>query len=987
MAGSAETTVAPLRLDRTEECLWRGTEKVRLTPKAFAVLGYLVEHAPHLVKKDDLLKALWPDVYVSDAALTVCIREIRKALDDDPQNPRYIETVHRRGFRFIGKIAFPSATGADRSATSDQRDESRSVPASVRLVGRESELQDLERHLETASRGERQIVFVSGEPGIGKTALVSEFTNRISAKEDLSIAYGQCIEQYGAGEAYLPVLQALGQLCRGSMRTRVMEVLDRHAPSWLVQMPSLFSPAELEALQRKHSGVSRERMLREMAEAVEALTAERALLLVLEDLHWSDYSTLDLVSALARRREAARLLVIGTYRPVELIVSEHPLRTVRQELQLHGQCTELPLRFLSAAAVTEYLAVRFGDSDAPDSHLRDLAEVVHRRTEGSPLFMIHVLEGLRVNGTIAEIQGRWRLAEGLPKVETEIPQGLRQMIERDADRLASGQRRLLETASVAGQEFSAAAVAAGMEEKVLEVEERCEEFAQREQWLSALGPDEWPDGTVAGRYRFRHALYQEVLYLRLPVGRRVELHRRIGEREEAAYGERRGEIAAELAMHFERGRDYQRAAQYHQLAAETAIRRSAHAEAVAHSKAGLELLKSLPDSPQRIEQELALLVTLGVSLVATNGYSTAEVGDTFARAREICVRAGETPRLFIVLFGLWLFYVVRPDLRSAEGLAKQLFALGKKVGDPALLVEAHYALAATRFFMGDFASARDQTEQCIHLYDPRAHRAHAFVYGQDPAIVCRSYAAWALWYLGYPDQALRSSEEGLTLARDLAHPFSLAFALTFAAMFHQSRREPALVERLAESAIALCAERGFRFWWAWGSISRARAVSERGLAAEGIAQIRQGLASLRAISSETVLPYALAMLAEAYAKAGQAEEGLNALAEALGTATNNGDLMYEAELYRLKGELLLLDSPKAANRLEAESCFRRAIAIARKQSAKSLELRAATSLSRLLQRQGKTKPARKLLADVYGWFSEGFDTADLKDAKALLENL
>jgi predicted ATPase len=347
---------------------------------------------------------------------------------------------------------------------------------------------------------------------------------------------------------------------------------------------------------------------------------------------------------------------------------------------------------------------------------------------------------------------------------------------------------------------------------------------------------------------------------------------------------------------------------------------------------------------------------------------------------------GEGPRLFPVLFGLWNFAIVGGDLRSAEELARQLLTLAETIGDRALLVAARWASGGTLYFMGDFALARDHVEHGIELYDPQQHRSHPFVFPQDPGVVCTNFSGWTLWALGFPGQALARCNEGLTLAHDIAHPHTLAISLHFAGELHQFRREPELMEKRADAVIALSAERGFSLWAAIGLILRGWAVAQRGRATEGIAQIREGLASLRGGGTEIELPWVLALLAEANGKGGQAEEALNVMAEALAIATKNGERRWEAELYRVKGELLLASS-RAENRTEAESCFHRAIDIARRQSAKSLELRATTSLARLLDKQGRQDEARRMLGEIYGWFTESFDTADLKDAKELLDAL
>jgi predicted ATPase len=409
-------------------------------------------------------------------------------------------------------------------------------------------------------------------------------------------------------KAYMPVLEALGRLCRTPGCERLIMLLRQQAPTWLMQMPWLLSAADREALQRELLGATRERMVREMAEAMERLTAQTPLLLVLEDLQWSDYATLDLVAFLAQRREPAGLLLIGTYRPAEVIVRGHPLKAVKQDLQQHGRCEELPLEVLAEAEVAEYLAAGYPGSELSAK----LVRWIYQRTEGHPLFMITLGRYLVAQGVLSEHEGRWTLEAALDEVEVRVPDSIRQMIEQQIESLTTEEQRVLEVASVAGMEFSTAAVAAGLTADVTAVEERCEGLARGQQFLRPAGIAEWPDGTVvAGRYVFVHALCQNVVYQRVAVARRVLLHQRIGERLEVAYGNRLGEIAAELAVHCERGRDYCRAVQHLRRAAENAARRYANHEAIGALRRALTLVEQLPEAEQA-GMQITVLEQLGL---------------------------------------------------------------------------------------------------------------------------------------------------------------------------------------------------------------------------------------------------------------------------------------------------------------------------------------------------------------------------------------
>jgi predicted ATPase len=786
------------------------------------------------------------------------------------------------------------------------------------------------------------------------------------------------------GEAYLPVLDALGRLCREPDGAHIPELLEHYAPTWLAQLPALRRAEAPEGLQRRGLSTSPERMLREFAEAVEAFTMDRLLVLVLEDLHWSDHATLDLIAWLARRREPARLLLVGTYRPVDVIVREHPLQAVHRDLMLHGQCADLRLEGLTEAAVVAYLAARFPGSAVATK----LARVLYRRTDGHPLFMVQTVEAWLQQGWMAQVGGSWVVTVALAEVEAGVAESLRQMIEHQLDGCSPAEQRLLAAASVAGAEFSAAAVAAGLETAVVEVEERCAVLARRGQFVQPDGVEEWPDGTVAGRYRFRHAVYQQVVYDRLPPGLRFQFHRRLGEREEAAYGVRAAEQAAKLAMHFDHGRDYGRSSPYRRQAAENALRRHAYHEALDHLTRGLEVLQTLPATRDNIQSALELHTLLGMVLTVTKGFAAPEAAQAYARARELCQQVGDTPHLFPTLWGLWVYALVRTELHTARELGEELMHLAESAPTPAShLRRAHNVLGITLFWLGELGVARIHFERGMALDESRQHSALDFFYGQEAEAVSRAYLACILWFLGAPDQALHQSQEALATARALAHPHSLALVLNFAAWVHRLRGDAtAMHERVAE-LVALTNQEGFAYWAAQATLWRGWLLTTQGQHAEGIALMLQGLTACHATGASPYRGNHQALLAEAYRNAGQVDEGLRVVDEALASADITGERLYEAELHRLKGELLLqagVQRPRPGVDQEAERCFQQSLAVARRQQVKSWELRTAVSLCRLWQQRGKFPSAHQLLAEVYGWFTEGFDTADLQKAKALL---
>lgn len=682
----------PFRCDSLNACLWRDEQAIPLTPKAFAVLLYLLRHPGRLVRKDELLKMVWAETYVGDAVLKVSVGEIRKALGDDPKTPQFIATIHRRGYRFIAPLTVTASPSLEsrvrRLALEDQDPPSfpvqtldvRRQTLDIPLVGRERELARLHELRKQALRGERQIVFVTGESGIGKTAVIDTFLSQMTGREMLT-AHGACLEHYGAGEAYLPILAAIGQLCREPGRKWIIELLERYAPTWLAQLPALVSPANRERLQREVLGATPERMLREMAEALEALTRETLLILVLEDLHWSDYATLDLLAAVARRREATHLMIIGSYRPVDVVVSEHPLKSLKQELQGHGQCEEVALDLLTPNHVATYLAARFPQGAFPE----ELATIIHRRTDGNPLFLINFIEYLAAQNVLRQQGERWELSGTLHQLEEGMPESIRQMLERQLERLPPEAQRIVEAASVVGIEFAAATVGSALEAPEGAIEECCERLARQHQFLRVREPSAWPDGTVTASYGFTHSLYQHVLFQRVAAMQRLRFHQRIGERLEKGYGAQAKAIAAELAVHFVEGRDYHRAVQYLRQAAANEVRRYANREAIGYLIRALGLVERLPEPEERVRLRLSILEQLGLARRALGDRQGAaeDFAALIAYAREQGqleweIRAG----LYSAAVLSWV------DHESCLTAAEQAVALSRRLTDAHLHVHA-----------------------------------------------------------------------------------------------------------------------------------------------------------------------------------------------------------------------------------------------------------------------------------------------------------
>jgi predicted ATPase/DNA-binding winged helix-turn-helix (wHTH) protein len=544
----------PFKLDVVNQCLWRvqmaQDERVQLTPKGFQLLRHLVEHAGRLVTHQEVMKSVWPRTCVEAQVLKQHVCEIRKVLGDRAKLPRFIETHTRRGYRFIAPVkdsVFLENTAAPGG------------PVAQTLVGRDTALTELQDCLRRVIRGQRQIVFVTGEPGIGKTALADEFQRLAAAKvASLRIGRGQCIEGYGGSEAYYPVLEALAQLCRGMSGATLLQTLAAPAPTWLVQLPTFINGEQCKAFRHEIVGGTPSRMLREIIEALEAITTEVPLLLVFEDLHWADHATVDLISALARRRTPTKLFVIVTTRTTGMECYEHPLNSVKHELLMHGLCRAIELTPLTETDVAGYLVGQSTTRDLPAG----LSSLVHRHCDGNPLFMVAAIEHLTKRGLITRDTGRWELRVALETIDLEVPDSLGQMIEVRLARLSQEEQRVLEAASITGTTFSPGVNAAGTNFHQANFEEICETLARRHAIVRSVGARQFPNTAISSSYEFVHAMYREVLYLRQAPGRRATLHRRIGGRLEELFADRVGDVAAELAWHFEQGFDYGRAARY-----------------------------------------------------------------------------------------------------------------------------------------------------------------------------------------------------------------------------------------------------------------------------------------------------------------------------------------------------------------------------------------------------------------------------------------
>ena len=838
------------------------------------------------------------------------------------------------------------------------------------FVGREVELAVLRERATQVQQGRGQVVLLSGEAGIGKSRLVQEVTTAL-ASDGFTCLECRC-SPYAQHTALHPVIEWLQRCIQDDAGTPVSERLAR-LEDFLQQvrldlpesLPLVAAFLSLPLPEARYPALhltpqrQRQRTLETLVALLLGLAERQPVLLVVEDLDWRDPTTLEWLGLVIDQGPTAPIFTLLTCRPT--FASPWGGRT---------HVTLLPVHRLASPQVTQM--VQWLGEDRLSAAQR---QHIVTQTDGIPLFVEEVTKFVlavhRLHGHTDQ-QGSASAGSAV-----RIPVTLQDSLMARLDQLGAA-KSTAQLGATIGREFPAALLQAvtPLDEDIVRQDLKqlvdAELLYQRGVGATAM-------------YQFKHALIQDAAYASLLRKTRQHYHQHIAQVLEAQFPEVAETQPELLARHYTEAGLNEPAVDYWQRAGQRAIEHSAHVEAIGHFTRGLEVLRRLPETPVRAQQELSLQLALGAPLIATKGYAAPEVEHVYSRARELCQQLGETPEVFRALWGLRTVHYLRSELRMAMEYGRELLHIAQRQQDVGFLVEAHRSLGTTLCNLGDILAARTHLGQALALYDSQQHRSHVFLYGQDPGMACLSYDATALWLLGHSQQALQRSQVALTLAENISHPYSLAFALNMVARLHQFRREAPMTLERVETSITLSTEQGFAQFLSLGMILRGWALVTQKQEEESITLIRQGMAAFQATGAELFQTYSLALLAEAYMLTGQAEDGLRALREALVLVDKNDERFYEAEIHRLKGELLLALSPD--HQAEAETCFYQALAVARRQQAKSLELRAAISLTRLWQRQGKRVEARKLLAPIYGWFTEGFDTADLQDAKALLEAL
>jgi adenylate cyclase len=972
-----------------------------------------------------------------------CRRLLAEELDVEPsiETTTLYEQIRNDKLK---ALAPPPASPPDLTARLPQFLEKEVSPVDIPVfVARERELAQLDGFLNLALAGQGRVAFVIGEAGSGKTALIQEFCRRAQdvhadpstlptvAGQALIVAGGNCNAYTGIGDPYLPFREILALLtgdveakwAAGAITQdhahRLWHTLPVAAQALLESGPDLietfvpraalleramiYAPDGAEWLTRldelvgykptaSPSGISTPQqadLFEQYTKVLQALAQRGPLILVLDDLQWADLGSISLLFHLGRHLAGSWILIVGAYRPEEVALGRdgqrHPLEPVVNEFQRDfGNITVNLGQAESRGFVESFL-----DSE-PNRLGSTFREMLYRQTGGHPLFTIELLRGLWDRGDLEQDpEGRW--IEG-PALDWEsLPARVEAVIAERIGRLAQPLRTALRVASVEGEVFTAEVVARVTATDEREILGCLSNELDRQHRLIRAQSIERVDSQLLSRYRFRHILFQKYLYSGLDEVERVHLHEQVGTTLEGLYGVQKQAtvIAVQLALHFQEAGIKKKAIPYLHQAGDKAVQLSAYQEAIAHLTKALDLLMALPDTGgedhrlERAQQELDLQLSLGKALMGD--IPGPEWTNAYTRAHELCQQTGQMAQLCRVVGNLAIFHYVRAEHQQARELGEEALSLAQQVRDPLLVMLGHWHLGFIFFGLGEFTTAQTHLKQVISCYEPQHHhRLFVSLRGSDAGMSALAYDACCLWGLGYPEQALQRSQEALVLARELGHPFSLADALCFGVcLFNAMRRDAETLNQSAEELKRLANDNKLKGWLASGIRYRGEAMIMLGQIKEGIAQIRESITVAQFRKTRVDLTGALGFLAEARAQTGHLEEGLTTLAEALALVEETDERHWEAELYRLQGELLLTQGDKT----EAEASLHQAIEVARHQQAKSWELRAAITLSRLWQQQGKQAEAHQILAEIYNWFTEGFDTADLKEAKALLGSL
>lgn len=952
---------ANCRLDTATAELRRDDELIAVEPQVFAVLEHLVTNPDRLVTKIELLDEVWGDRFVSEAALTSRIKLARRACGDSGRAQRVIKTVHGRGYRMVAPIVERGGAVTIGAVA---------VASGPGAVGREPEIGQLIEAATRAARGEQATVFVTGAAGAGKSTVVAEFLEETDDLDPWLVLRGQCLRPRSGPEPYFALLDALGTLA-ATEPDFARDTLERVAPSWLVQLPTLVDDDMAARLERRLLGGARQRMLREGAEAITALARRRPTAIVVEDLHLADDCTLDVLELISSRRDAVPLLVVGTARPgVDAV--DHLLT----DLSAAGSAITVALSPLDRDAIGELLRDRHpGQAIEPE-----LIDLVCGRCDGNPLFALEILSEWTAAGLVAVTDGSLTMQADAGALSGITPTGLVPLIERTLDRLDADELAVLEAAATAGVAFDAASVAAGLDQALGDTEEVLARMARRPDHIAATGTAIWGDGTVSTSFTFTHQLYREVIRDRTAVGRRLGLHRRIGLALEAGHRGAVEHVAVALADHFVAARDAARAARYLRRAGVQAISRQAHRHALDLFDAALVECDRLDPGTERDTTELAIRLSRGEARVAVAGWPDAGVAEDYERALHLASQLGATDDEDNARYGLATISELRGDFERTEQLLAPLVA----ADDRSLAMEAHELVACSTFHQGAFERSELNSSAVLSNWSDEAASERMAKVAEHPATSCNSWLSLSNWFLGRSDESLRRAENAVRLGE--RHRYALATATQQRAMLHQLRREPEACLEWADrtrglgpelvSRVRMIQADLFRGW----ALAIGRPSEDRDL--RGIAD---ALDRFRAAGVRLNAPYYVALFADALIDRHRCAEAIDLLVEVESMLENTTrTYFHRSEISRLRSQAVLrLGGADAVGR--ARTALDESLRFAWEMGSPALALRATCDRFALERDQGDATPWREPLMELVARYNGQEPPPDVIRGRSLLD--
>jgi tetratricopeptide (TPR) repeat protein len=823
------------------------------------------------------------------------------------------------------------------------------------FVGREAQLRNLESSLQEVLGGAGRVHAIAAEGGFGKTTLVNYFLAKVSQTDHSIIGRGRCSERLAGTEAFLPLLEALEGMLRDSNADVVARAMRVLAPDWYAQLRS--TSAFSNQLPTTHVG-SWEQMKRQLNALVQELTRARPLVLFLDDVQWAAPSTLDLISYLCDRYDSLRLLVLMAFRPSEVQTGRSPFLELRSHLQIRGTYRETVMQSFSLADVEQYVDLAFPGHDFTKQFL----SVLYQRTEGVPLFVVDLLRQFVEQEIIIPTAAGWALAPAVHDLETGVPDSVRALIQRSVERLDEQDRRVMVAASVQGFTFDSAVVAKALQFDPEETEERIDRVERAHGIIRLVDQCELSGHTPSLRYAFTHHYYHNAFQDSIRGLRRRKLSASVASAVLQYHGSD-GAIASELALLYQAANEFGQSAVHYLAAVQHAASVFAHKETVLLARRGLDMLVRVPESRERDRLEFRLLAALGLAMTALSGFAAPDVETVYSRARELCDRLGDTAGRFAALFGISRYYFIRGRLETLREVAEQLLVVASEGNDPLQVVVAHNTMGLHLIHVGAYEHALEHFFAVSAAYKPEHRAALRAMYNTDVGMTCLLWRALALWLLGYADESAETQRTALALASEHPAPFELGYAHCISAWLQQCRGDVASVREHADFAIQIAQEHDFAMFLAIGTIFRSWVLAVSNHPAEGIGGLQRALDGFKRTGAQLYLPYFNALLADAYRIGGDVESGLSAIEDGLRYAQTNGDRLWEPELRRLRGELLLA-RPGVTGSAPAEETFRAALGLANSQGSVALGARAAVSLAGLLSRQQRHEEARLLSAQI-----------------------